>query len=232
MQVASLRHNMTSSLAGDPQHTMFTRLDADHNTCQLQSAVAAKRLSPAACDRITESMSEYLEIPSQLLAHVGKRYWEKETTKRLTHDIQREANNEAHLEKLVKEIESKDASKQKKFDKVLQQLKEKRASLAQDLTKDLNEMEKATGSFLIKPVYSSRGQFKTQGIVFPLRRPLPVCQLEKEHQVAASDTGPRSSRSLVSHLVASQRGVYRGNRATAGKGACWVWVGCFLCHLN
>ena len=222
MEVASLRHSIVSPLTGEPQEpAMFTRLDYEHNSHQLQSAVAAERLSPTACREVTESMQQYVSIPGQRLAHLGKRCHEQEVAKKLLQEVRREYGNRSRAERVAREIGSLEKKRQHRFEQKMEQLREKRTVLAQSLNSQLDGVEKMTGAFLIKPIFCSKGK---SNLITPLPRPLPV-QLPsrpktegRTGQPLAEEPRVPPSMRLVSRLVHSRQEALREGLAGAGEG--------------
>ena len=232
MEIASLRHSMTTPTpneVGGGSQAMFTRLDYEHNTRQLQSAVDSERLSPTAYQRVSESMSDYLKIPTQRLARIGRRCWEREMAKKLVCEVQRESGDAGETERVVKEITSREQLKQFRFQQQMDQLREKRTNLAKTLTSHLGEMETMTQTFLIKPIYSNpRGRLLHQDLITPLPRPLPVRPTSlprtrasttrgRRGPVVMESSGPHPSMQLVSRLVASRQETRRGDRDARGE---------------
>ena len=177
MEVASLRHSMATNERGGASKTplsMFTSLDFAHNTQELESAVESDKLTAEAYQRVREEMRDYLSVPSQRLAHVGKRKRQRQLTEKLVCEVRKELRNRpAVVEKIVERICSRDQLQQKAFEQTMEGLREKRISLAQELTTRLGEIEGLTKSLLIKPIYGSRSQSRHQDLITPLPRPVP-----------------------------------------------------------
>lgn len=234
MEIASLRHSMATPTTNEPGSTlaMFTRLDSDHNTRQLQRAVNSEQLSPTVYQRVNEKMNEYLKIPTQRLAHIGKRHQEKHLAEKLVCDVQREIRESQEADGIIHRIKSWEKQKQFRFERTMDQLREKRSSLAHTLTTQLAEMEDDVQVLLIKPIYgSSRAKSnRHQNLITPLPRPVPLrTQAPYSHPRTrtSSAMGDRDSgvgvergghpgMRLVSRLVASRQGALRGDRASGG----------------
>lgn len=232
MELASLRHSMTTPTnKSGGTLAMFTRLDYDHNTRQLQTAVNTDQLSPTVYQKVNESMSDYLAIPTQRLAHIGRRRREKDLAEKLVCDVQRELRDSREAERVVHKIKSREKLKQLRFEQRMKELCEKRNSLAQILTTRLGEVEKTMQMTLIKPIYGSSGQAKHQDLITPLPRPIPArTQPLRTHprtRVNSSAGGRDSgvgmeggchpSMRLVSRLVASRQEAHRGDTTAGGE---------------
>lgn len=230
MEIASLRHSMATPTTNDPGSTlaMFTRLDYDHNTRQLQTAVKSEQLSPMVYQKVNKKMDEYLQIPAQRLAHIGKRHQEKRLAEKLVCDVQKEFRDSQVAGRVINRIKSWEEQKQFKFEWNMDQLREKRSSLAYSLTTQLGEMEGDMKMMLIKPIYGScrAKSNKHQDLITPLPRPVPVrTQAPYRHSRTGTSSavgerdsgvgmegGPHPGMRLVSRLMASRQGTRRGNR--------------------
>lgn len=234
MEIASLRHSMATPTTNEPGSTlaMFTRLDYDHNTKQLQTAVKSEELSPTVYQRVNKKMDDYLQIPAQRLAHIGKRHQEKRLAEKLVCDVQREFGNSQVAGRVIHKIKSWEEQKQLRFEWSMDQLREKRGSLAHTLTAQLGEMEEDMKILLIKPIYGScrAKSNKHQDLITPLPRPIPI-RTEAPYRHSRTGTssamGERDSgvgmevgchpgMRLVSRLVASRQGARRGDRTVEG----------------
>lgn len=234
MEIASLRHSMATPTTNEPGSTlaMFTRLDYDHNTRQLQAAVKSEQLSPMVYQKVNKKMDEYLQIPAQRLAHIGKRQQEKRLAEKLVCDVQREFLDGQVAGRVVNKIKSWEEQKQFRFEWNMDQLREKRSSLAYTLTTQLGEVEEEMKMLLIKPIYGScrAKSTKHQDLITPLPRPVPIrtpAPYRHSRTRTSSGVGERDSgvgmeggchpgMRLVSRLVASRQGTRRGERAVEG----------------
>ena len=178
MEVASLRHNMVANERGIPTNgplSMFTNLDFDHNTQELKSAVESERITAEAYQRVREEMSAYLSVPTQRLAHLGRRKRQKQLTEQLVCEVRREMRDrESKAEVVVERIRSHDQLRQREFELEMAGLREKRVTLAHQLTLKLGEMEGLTKSLLIKPIFGASFQSRDQSLITPLPRPIPI----------------------------------------------------------
>ena len=195
MEVASLRHSMatTNEMGGasNAPLSMFTSLDFSHNTKQLESAVESSKITSEAYQKVREEMRDYLSIPSQRLAQVGKRRQEKQLAEDLVCEVQRELGRDV-VERVAKKICSRDQLKQREFEALMEELRKKRFSLAHKLTVKLGEMEEITKSLLIKPIFGAQAQPRHQGLITPLPRPIPLRRV-----VHAPKPGTRTGSAVV-----------------------------------
>ena len=178
MEIASLRRSMAANERGGANEvplSMFTSLDLAHNTQELESAVESEKITTQAYQRVKEEMSAYLSIPTQRLAHVGKRRRQKQLAENLVCEVRRELHDrEDEVEKVVGRIRSRDQLQQKQFEQRMEGLRRQRTTLARELTVKLGEMEEVTKSLLIKPIYGGRSHVRHQNLITPLPRPIPV----------------------------------------------------------
>ena len=234
MEIASLRHSMATPMAGElggAPLAMFTRLDYNHNSRELQSAVNSERLSPTAYQKVNEEMSKYLTIPSERLAHIGKRRREKALAEKLVCDVRQELRERGDtVERVVGVIKSRERQQQRRFEEKMEELRVKRLSLARTLTSQLGEMESDMNLILIKPIFCSRGRAKHQDLITPLPRPVPnrtpqpppsQCRSRAELAVGRRGwgVGERGTGGGGPHsmqLVATRHKAHRGDTATAG----------------
>ena len=178
MEIASLKHSMAAndrSGASEPPLSMFTSLDLTHNTQQLESAVETDKITAEAYQRVREEMTSYLSIPSQRLAHIGRRRRQKQLTENLVCEVRRELGGRQEVvEKVVERIRSRDQLQQKEFEEKMEGFRQKRTTLARELTVKLGKMEEVTKSLLIKPIYGTQSQPRHQDLITPLPRPVPI----------------------------------------------------------
>ena len=230
MEIASLKHSMTTPTANEPgvPLAMFTRLDYDHNTRELQTAVEADQLPPDKYQRVDQEMTDYLTIPSQRLAHITRRHREKVIAEGLVRDVKKVYKESSTIaERVIERIKSREELKQSLFEHKMEDFRVKRESLARDLTTRLGEMERVTHTILIKPIYGrTRTQPKCQRLITALPRPVPVRPLPPKplsRSLTGGGVGPQGdggyqrSMRLVCGLVASRQEARRGDTATAGN---------------
>ena len=212
IEVTSLRRSVAApdTAAGNINMAMFTRLDMDHNTRQLQAAVADERLSHTDRDSVTESMKKYVSIPEQRLVQIGRRCLERDMARNLLGAVGREWGRRERGERLSEEIRSLDKRRQRRFEERMSQLGEDRRELAESLHHQLSDVEKLTGVFLIKPIYRSPEKESVihTGLITPLPRPLP-------HPPHAHSTPPSRPRT-VGVRVRERKG--RGGAGGGGRG--------------
>ena len=230
MEIASLRQSMTTPTAnetGAGDTAMFTRLDYDHNTRELQSAVDSEQLTREAYQRVEEEMRDYLTLPSQRLAQCGRRHRERVRAEGLIRDVRREFKEKSRAaEKVVEKIASHDRERQREFEERMQGLRVRRNSLARALTARLGELGEETNTILIKPIYFTRAGPKKQPLITHLRRPVPIPKLgskpRSQTQTRGAEGGAEFQREgghlhsmrLVSRLVAARQGTLQGDRGT------------------
>ena len=235
MEIASLRHSMNTPMAnelGEPPLAMFTRLDYDHNTRELQSALNTEQLSPTVYRKVNDDMSKYLTIPSQRLVHIGKRSREKELAEKLVCNVRHEYRDRGDVaERVVGKIRSREEQQQRRFEKKMDELRVKRTSLARTLTSQLGEMETDMNVILIKPIYGSIGRSQHQDLITPLPRPVPnrtpqpprsqswsrvVSAMGRRGRGRAEEGGTEGGGARSVRLVTTRQEAHRGDTVTAG----------------
>lgn len=119
-------------------------------------------------------MEDYLSLPSQRLNTLSQRWQEKAAAAKLVQQVQRSSRSPAKVVRVTEGVAEMEARRQKEFSTNMDRMAEIRTKLAHSLTSALIHVEKETGEFLIKPVFSRKPLPPSRDLITPIPRPFPV----------------------------------------------------------
>lgn len=158
--------------------------------------------------QVTESMEEYLSLPSRRLAHLTQHCQHKTTSGRLIEHVRRSYPDTEHAVRMVQRIASLDERRKAEFSATMKELVVKRVNLAHSLTHTLSQIEKKAQVFLIKPVYT-KGYSRTPALITPIARALPLVphrtSCPRSTAVHGNQRTPHPSMQLVNRLLQSRQ---------------------------
>ncbi len=164
----------------------------------------AYRISSSTCKKVIIAMEDYISVASKRLAYLAQRLLNLTHTRKLIKDIQLSYNSSPKALIVLKRLGKLQEKKRLQFSVKMDQLGVKRLDTAHNLTSMLQHIEKRTGMFLIKPIFTetkSFGVYHGQTKIFPLSRPLPV----KKLSYLSNSTTLHPSLGLVNKLIQSRR---------------------------
>lgn len=148
----------------------FTRLDADRNEKTLQEAKKNKQITEEDYQSITTDMNEYMSIPSQQFQGIAHQISEETQVKKAIVKVCQTFSSPEHISRVITMILQLQAKRLKVFHDEMSQLSAKRLGVAKNLHAALTKTEKATGLFLIKPIYPCKPY---SSLMVPLHRVPP-----------------------------------------------------------
>ncbi len=121
-------------------------------------------------------MEDYISIARERMAYLSQRITSQTHTKKLIKDIEQFYNTSPRIVFVLPRLGEFQEKKRLQFSVRMDQLGLKRLEIAHTLTNTLQHIEKRTGLFLIKPIFTQTRSFgvHAQSKIFPLCRPLPV----------------------------------------------------------
>ncbi|CAF1201089.1 unnamed protein product [Adineta ricciae] len=156
---------------------MFTRLDAQRNEQTLQQALHKGKVLETTYNELNEAMEDYVNLPSQQLANLVKRYMHFRRANEIEDRIQNEVtdgNTRDVLEKMELLYERRSDEIRRQISNARQQ----RSHLAQILTEKFDDLEDENSIFLIRPVYSYQGRAAVQSY---------MKQEKRRHEAVSND---------------------------------------------
>ncbi|CAF1034542.1 unnamed protein product [Rotaria sordida] len=177
---------------------MFTRLDAERNEQTLQQAVYKGKVHETTCNELNEAMTDYINLPSQQLSNLVKRYIQHRRAAEIEHRIENHLyDNET--KNVLEKMELLYERRSNQISKYISDIRQQRANLARTLTEKFDYLEDESSIFLIRPVYSYRGRIAAQSYMKyeKLRREVLLKEnvIKKQHHPSRQSLKSQSANS-------------------------------------
>ncbi|UJR23166.1 hypothetical protein I4U23_026184 [Adineta vaga] len=140
---------------------MFTRLDVQRNEQTLQQALHKGKVLETTYNELNETMEDYVNLPSQQLANLVKRYMHFRRANEIEDRIQNEMNDH-NTRNILERMESLYGRRSDEIRQQMLHVRQQRTHLAQILTEKFDDLEDENSIFLIRPVYSYQGRAAVQ----------------------------------------------------------------------
>lgn len=154
-------------------------------------------------------MEDYLSLPTKRLVVMSRRWQEKNVATKLVQQIQQRVpgacpSSAQALSRVVEGVAELEEDRQRQFKANMERIGEMRTTLAHSLTTSLRQVEKETGEFLIKPVFTRSPPPPRYDLITPVPRPLPPPPAApSRRQSAKAGRRPNTSHTATSSRAAS-----------------------------
>lgn len=151
-EVALLRRKAREQSGGvGEEMIMFTRLDSERNSQNLKKALQRGNITVSEVEGLQQNMSDYVNLQGRRLSQLVKGVQQRQAHQTMLASLGQGEGKE-RLQALRVRANSLHCERQARWSLEMDKMSLQREKLARSLTEQLEEVEAATGVFLIKPV--------------------------------------------------------------------------------